>query len=88
MEHRYATRFDVALNAWVGCPDWLTFLGNTRNISVDGSYIELTECRLSRTIVLEVIYSKDGKSQARNTALIAHASSEGINVRSIEQNPE
>lgn len=80
MEHRYATRFDIAINVWVYCPDGLILRGNTRNICVDGSFIELTQCRIDRNSMVEVVYLQDGKFSERRKAIVVHANSDGIGL--------
>lgn len=78
MEHRYATRFDITFDAWVRCRDGLILYGKTRDVSVDGSFIDLSKCRLSHNSIVEVTMSKDGKIYERHMSIVVHTRSEGV----------
>lgn len=80
MEHRYSKRFDMTFNAYVYCRDGLILSGKTRNISVDGSFIELFECWLNLNAYVEVRFLQDGHLCAPQKAIVVHISQEGVGL--------
>ena len=80
MEHRYASRFEIAFEASLHCRDGQVLFGNTRNISVEGSFVEMYRCGLNRDAVVWITYSKDGKSLEHQKAMVVHTGADGVGL--------
>jgi len=80
MEHRCADRFVMTFDAWVQRRDGLVLQGKSRNIGVDGMFVELSECPLIRNTIVEVAYGQAGQPSMPQRAIVVHAGPGGAGL--------
>ena len=51
----------MTFDAWIQRRDGLVLQGKSRNIGVDGMFVELSECPLIRNTIVEVAYGQAGQ---------------------------
>jgi len=76
LEHRWKNRIEVSLDVVVHGLDGLMLHGRTRDISLDGMFIQFTPHALSKSRVVEIEIPHCGCLHGR----VIHARDEGIGV--------
>ena len=83
MEHRYYPRLDAALKVGVFKGDELLGYFTTRNISLDGLFIETQGLALSINDVIGILIGINGDARMQK-GIVVHRSTQGIGVMLID----
>ncbi|MEJ2589904.1 MAG: PilZ domain-containing protein, partial [Candidatus Thiodiazotropha sp.] len=83
MEHRYYPRLDAALKVGVFKGDELLGYFTTRNISLDGLFIETQGLALSINDVIGILIGINGDAHMQK-GIVVHRATQGIGVMLID----
>lgn len=83
VEHRWSPRKPIAMEVDLDYPPLGTIEGKTRNISLEGMYVETDGTEIPRQARLEVVFTTrygDGTKVYRLPAYVVHSHDRGIGL--------